>query len=235
MVPEGGLYSSSDPAYWTAALEVYQDAVKAKGRKQPKLLLLDKWYQEELPGAVTQRKEKYLTKEELVKLMEWKLCRGTFRPRLQQLVATNASETVEDCTRKAFELLPDVAAAVKELSKLKAVGPATASAILAAGAPKTAAFMADEAVESIPGLAPVRYTLKHYLCYLDRIQSCVERLNRADERKTWTPHLVERCLWASAVADKLQVASLQDLDVEKEEAGHGPEEADRARKKPRRE
>ncbi|KAJ7305731.1 hypothetical protein JRQ81_010097 [Phrynocephalus forsythii] len=235
-MPKGDLYSRSDPAYWRAALDLYPDAVKAKGHKQRNLLALDKWYQEELPMAITQRKEKYLTKEELVKLMEWKLTRGKFRPRLQQLVATNASQSVEDCTRKAFELLPDVAAAVKELSKLKAVGPATASAILAAGAPEAAAFMADEAVESIPGLAPVQYTLQHYLLYLDQVQSCVERLNRVDKEKTWTPHLVERCLWASAVADKLRLPSLQILDGAKEEAGHDDTDgARRARKKQRTE
>ena len=35
--------------------------------------------------------------------------------------------TVEDLSRKAFDCLPDVSSAIRELSKLKAVGPATAS------------------------------------------------------------------------------------------------------------
>ena len=53
--------------------------------------------------------------------------RGKFRPRLQQLVASNSEDTVEKCSSKAFSLLPDVQAAISELSLLKGVGPATAS------------------------------------------------------------------------------------------------------------
>lgn len=55
------------------------------------------------------------------------LQRGKFRPRLQQLAASNSEETVEKCSRKAFSFLPDVKAAIAELSSLKGVGPATAS------------------------------------------------------------------------------------------------------------
>lgn len=64
-------------------------------------------------------------------VLVWPPCaflqRGKFRPRLQQLVASNSAETVEKCSRKAFSLLPDVQAAIAELSSLKGVGPATAS------------------------------------------------------------------------------------------------------------
>lgn len=67
----------------------------------------------------------------LSSVLVWPLCaflqRGKFRPRLQQLVASNSTETVEKCSRKAFSLLPDVQAAIAELSSLKGVGPATAS------------------------------------------------------------------------------------------------------------
>ncbi|XP_067317161.1 uncharacterized protein [Anolis sagrei] len=226
MALKGGLFSCSDPVFWRAVQGLYQDALSAKASKRKELIALDQWYQEELPIAVAKRVKKYLRKAEVVKLMEWKLCwgflfqRGKFRPRLQQLVATNSNEMVEECTTKAFQLLPDVSGAVQELCKLKAVGPATASAILTAGAPDTAAFMADEVLESIPGLSPVQYTLKHYLLYLDKIQSCAEKLNKADTEKTWTPHGVELCLWAWAVADRLQLPSLQALSLEKTEAGH---------------
>lgn len=55
------------------------------------------------------------------------LQRGKFRPRLQQLVASNSEATVEKCSRKAFGHLPHVKAAIAELSSLKGVGPATAS------------------------------------------------------------------------------------------------------------
>lgn len=61
------------------------------------------------------------------------LQRGKFRPRLQQLVASNSEETVEKCSRKAFSLLPNVQAAIAELSSLKGVGPATASGLHSIG------------------------------------------------------------------------------------------------------
>ncbi|MEQ2184850.1 hypothetical protein GOODEAATRI_012272 [Goodea atripinnis] len=57
------------------------------------------------------------------------LQRGKFRPRLQQLVASNSEDTVQKCSIKAFSLLPDVQAAIAELSTLKGVGPATASGL----------------------------------------------------------------------------------------------------------
>uniref|UniRef100_A0A8C8S243 Uncharacterized protein n=1 Tax=Pelusios castaneus TaxID=367368 RepID=A0A8C8S243_9SAUR len=214
----GGLYSCEDPTCWRTVFDIYGDVLKVKGSKQKKLAELDKWYQEELPLAIAGRKEKYLTQGEVVKLMEWKLARGKFRPRLQQLVATNSSEMVESCTRKAFQLLPDVAAAITELSQLKAVGPATASAILAAGVPETVAFMADEAMESIPGLTPIQYTLKHFILYLDKILLCVKKLNQVDSETVWTPHRVEICLWAWAVAQKLCPSLLHTLSSEEEKA-----------------
>eukprot|EP00058_Branchiostoma_floridae_P021674 XP_002607164.1 hypothetical protein BRAFLDRAFT_68041 [Branchiostoma floridae] len=85
--------------------------------------------------------------------------RGKFRPRLQQLVESNMPEVVEETSRKAFNKLPNISSAINELSKLKAVGPATATAILAAAAPELVPFMADESMLSTPGLGPVQYTL----------------------------------------------------------------------------
>ncbi|XP_063171319.1 uncharacterized protein LOC134505510 [Candoia aspera] len=230
MAWKGGLYTCEDPASWKAILNIYQDVVAAVGSKKKKLIALDQWYQEELPGVLAEREEKYLTKEELLRLMEWKLTRGKFRPRLQQLVATNSSEMVEKHTRKAFHRLPDVEAAVKELNELKGVGPATASAILAAGAPEMAAFMADEVVESLPGLGPLQYTLKHYLLYLDGIQSRAKKLNNGNTTETWSAHLVEKCLWAWAWAEKLHLPFSQLAGPGENQAGGG-KEGDRPRKK----
>lgn len=51
---------------------------------------------------------------------------------------------VEAASRAALAAIPDLARAVSELTALKGVGPATASAILAAFAPEIAPFMSDE-------------------------------------------------------------------------------------------
>ncbi|XP_062330840.1 uncharacterized protein zgc:112496 [Osmerus eperlanus] len=211
------LFTCEDPAVWRGVEAKYWAVVEAKslvkGKKSGKLLTLDRWFQLELPEAIAKRPDRYITLPELVKLMEWKLTRGKFRPRLQQLVATNAVEVVERCSRKAFTLLPDVLAAITELSSLKALGPATASAVLAAGAPEEAAFMADEAMESVPGLGPIQYAAKHYALYLSKVTERTKALNKADSQSDWTPHRVELCLWAWAVANQLQLPLVRDFNL----------------------
>ncbi|XP_012718559.2 uncharacterized protein zgc:112496 [Fundulus heteroclitus] len=208
------LFSCGQAASWRKVYGSYWDVLEARAKaNKPKLLQLDRWYQEELPALISSRPDKHLTLSELVKLMEWKLTRGKFRPRLQQLVASNAEATVQRCSRKAFSLLPDVQAAIAELSALKGVGPATASAVLAAGAPEVAAFMSDEAMESVPGLKPIQYTAKHYALYLEKMTAQSAKLNQVDPQQDWTPHRLEKCLWAMTTATKQQLPLLKDLDL----------------------
>lgn len=77
-------------------------------------------------------------------MVEWWLLVFSARPRLQGFVDSLDEAQVESASRKAFGALPDLAKAVGELTVLKGVGPATASAVLAAYAPESAAFMSDE-------------------------------------------------------------------------------------------
>ncbi|XP_015818880.1 uncharacterized protein zgc:112496 [Nothobranchius furzeri] len=209
------LFACEEPATWRSVYERYWDVVetKAKGKKPGKLLELEKWFQEELPTVISSRPDKHITLSELVKLMEWKLTRGKFRPRLQQLVASNGEDVVKKSSKEAFGLLPDVQAAITRLSSLKGVGPATASAVLAAGAPDLTAFMSDEAVESLPGLKPIQYTAKHYALYLDKMVALAAKLNKVDPQRDWTPHRLELCLWAMTTAARLQLQLLTDVDV----------------------
>ncbi|XP_054913933.1 uncharacterized protein zgc:112496 isoform X1 [Poeciliopsis prolifica] len=216
------LFGCGKPEVWRRVYEKYRDVMEAAAKaRRPKLLQLDKWYQEELPALILSRPDKHITLSELKMLMEWKLTaacvscvvqRGKFRPRLQQLVASNDQDAVQKRSRTALGLLPDVPAAVAELSGLKGVGPATASAVLAAAAPALAAFMSDEAVENVPGLQPVQYTAKHYALYLDKMAAQAAKLNRVDPLQDWTPHRLELCLWAAATAARLQLPVLEDLN-----------------------
>ncbi|XP_023197084.1 uncharacterized protein LOC102220265 isoform X3 [Xiphophorus maculatus] len=214
------LFGCGEAEVWRRVYKKYWDVVEATAKaKKPKLLQLDKCfkasclirYQEELPALILSRPDKHITLSELKMLMEWKLTRGKFRPRLQQLAASNGEDAVQKRSRTALGLLPDVPAAVAELSGLKGVGPATASAVLAAAAPALTAFMSDEAAENVPGLQPVQYTAKHYALYLDKMAAQAAKLNRVDPQQDWTPHRLELCLWATATATKLQLPVLEDL------------------------
>jgi len=52
------------------------------------------------------------------------------------------------------------------------------SAVLAAGAPEHAAFMADESMLALPGLKPLAYTLGFYNQYMDHVKGIVKQLNK---------------------------------------------------------
>ena len=52
----------------------------------------------------------------------------------------------------------------------------TLAAIMCAAAPEVAAFMADEAVLSVPDLGKLDYTQKHYLAYASKIQDKAKQL-----------------------------------------------------------
>ncbi|XP_078347558.1 uncharacterized protein LOC144632717 isoform X2 [Oculina patagonica] len=222
------LYNASEVEPWRETFELYEKILKLKAEREKKeravkLLELDNWFQNQLPQEINKRPEQFLTQEEVIKLMEWKLTRGKFRPRLTQLIQANSSETVKEVTSKAFKCLPDVKLAITELTKLKAVGPATASAILCAGN-RQVPFMADEAMQAIPGFGKIDYSLKFYLQYLEKIRSCLKNLIQKDSQGEWNEHKVELCLWAHVTGLKYapelfnkETLSKRNIDTNDEE------------------
>ncbi|XP_077306322.1 uncharacterized protein LOC143925744 [Lithobates pipiens] len=205
MALASSLFQCADPKKWQQVSDIYWEVVEAVGAKKKGLVDLDRC----INGSYTIVWGIFLGGSQLTPLF---FQRGKFRPRLQQMVASNPESTVESCTRKAFQHLPNVSAAIEELCQLKGIGPATASAVLCAGAPESAAFMADEAVESVPGLVPIQYNLKHYLKFLEEIRKKSETLNAESEEKNWTPHRVELCLWAWKVGQKMCPKLLETLE-----------------------
>ncbi|XP_041363750.1 uncharacterized protein LOC121379279 [Gigantopelta aegis] len=200
--------SSPKSEKWTAVYFLYDKVLKAKsaklrGSNTKELLSLDTWFQRELPSSIAERTDKHITHTELTKLMKWKLMRGKFRPRLQQLVETNSTDDVIEASKEAFQSLPDLSSAVKRLTVLKAVGPATASAVLAAGAPAHAPFMADEAMLALPGFQPLQYTLPAYIRFAEQVSIISKRLAEQDPQFRWTPHKVELTLWTYHVGQTL--------------------------------
>ncbi|HEX2190074.1 MAG TPA: hypothetical protein VHG51_14300, partial [Longimicrobiaceae bacterium] len=87
--------------------------------------------------------------------------------------------------------VPHPTAPVSELAKLRGVGPATASAAVAAAAPETYPFFDEQVAAQLPGLGPVAWTLGYYARYADALRAAARELGAE-----WTPALLERALWA---------------------------------------
>eukprot|EP00123_Amoebidium_parasiticum_P004550 comp15836_c0_seq1/m.13156 comp15836_c0_seq1/g.13156 ORF comp15836_c0_seq1/g.13156 comp15836_c0_seq1/m.13156 type:complete len:259 (-) comp15836_c0_seq1:311-1087(-) len=216
---------------WKRVLGFYDEAMQAlsKTKKEPtKLLQLDSWYRDELPGVIQKRDPPHMTQEELSKLMQWKLMRGKFRPRLQDMVQSNGDALVKETSKKAFSLAPaDPKKAIDELCKLKAVGPATASAILCAATNGDIPFMADESMEGVDGLGPIAYTASYYAKFSAALKTKAKQLSENDTSgKQWTPHEVELALWTSRIAAKHNIDIDTSVDTAEKEKPSSKEEKD---------
>ncbi|KAG8744673.1 hypothetical protein FRC10_009587 [Ceratobasidium sp. 414] len=200
------------------ALSRYASHVDQLGSKSgPKLRGLDDWRLNEFSTLVRSRDPAYLDKEELQKLMEWKLTRGKFRPTLPGLIDQNTQLKVKTCTQQAFSALSQIEtdsrdkgltaesqksfrALLKALcASLKGVGPATGSLVLSVFDDRVP-FMSDEAYiwamyadeEAASGKRKlkreVKYTEKGYLDFAARVWEISTRVER-------TPAEVERAGW----------------------------------------
>lgn len=206
---------SSNQFEWVLALydEVLRLKAEAKSQKPENVIKLDKWYQNDLPKKIKSRgKDLHLTHDEMVQTIKWKLARGKFRPNLVNLVQMNTPRVVMTDTKKAFRKLSktnDVQAAASILCNMKGVSPGMASAVLAAGAPQMAPFMADECLLSMPDVDSIEYTMKEYMSLVENINKCVERLNQ--QGGSWNPHRVELAIWTHYVAHDLKPELLADI------------------------
>jgi len=228
-------------------LAKYPEAIQAKADSKPEntgknLLKLDKWYQTELPKKIKSRgKDCHVTHEELVQTIKWKMARGVSKQQLKNLIQMNTPRVVMDESKKAFRAIfkrKDLESAMGALSKLKGVGPAMASAVLAAGCPEMAPYMADEVLLSMEETEELDYTMKEYWKLVAKVQRCVDRLNQ--QGGSWTPHQVELAVWTHYVAQELKPELLDEMpgrrrnksdfekDIEKSEEtvanGHEEEE-----------
>ncbi|XP_057533312.1 uncharacterized protein LOC130811145 [Amaranthus tricolor] len=205
-------FKCSELKTWKEALTSYQSTINLLSSNKPDLVSLNNFYCTQLPSLLHSRlPEPYLIRSELHTLMQWKLTRGKFRPRLLDFVASLDEELVKSASLKAFLALPhDLSKAVLELTALKGVGPATASAVLAAYDPQVAPFMSDEAMVAVLGHSK-DYSLKQYLLLADKLREKAKELSSEDEQ--FTASDVERALWSSAVGAKLTATSAKEGQV----------------------
>ncbi|KAH7030447.1 hypothetical protein B0J12DRAFT_316595 [Macrophomina phaseolina] len=222
MSPPTPLTPSAIPrAAFLAALRRYPSLVPAT------LSALDHARYTAIPAALSERRQRTasaefaLTRAELVTLVEWKLRHGTFRPTLLALVQQNGEDAVAATSARAFAELfgsggedeeggkGNVLRALKTLTGLRGVGPATASLVLSCADAARVPFFADEVfrwcfwgVEDKgkgKGWArKIGYTKKEYRGLVERVQVVVERLKGwgvADELEMGEALAVEKVAW----------------------------------------
>jgi hypothetical protein len=182
------LWASDTPEEWQAALDAYGEVIEAQG--VARLPELDRWYRDELPAAIAGRRTAHVTHDELVRVTEWKMTRGIWRPRNLALVRGNPPEKVERTSAGALAAIPDPKLPVARLAELAGVGPATASAIAAAAAPEVYPFFDELVAAQVPGLGEAAFTPAFYAKYADAL-----RRRASDLGAGWTPVMVERALW----------------------------------------
>jgi hypothetical protein len=188
--------------------DMYPDAIQmyAAEKKKPELIELDNFWRNSFPNAVRERKPKHMKLDELSKVMAWKLRRGKMRP-LQKKVDGNPKKMVEEVSTQAFKHA-DAGRwekAFEELTKLTAIGPATASAILAPLYPNICPFMADEVMEDLE--VPRKYDMR---CYIQMREELIQKHAMIACDATWvTVEDVGRMIWMRTkcpnASDKLEI------------------------------
>ncbi len=190
------LWNEESCAAWHAVLTQYPAAVAARGKEG--LTGLDEWYRTRLPGLLVERSPPELLHDELVQVTKWKMQRGVWREQNWWRVKGNAAEKVQEASAAAFSAVPDPRRPLTLLTALDGVGPATASAVLAAYAPADYPFFDEPVALQIPGLGPVAYTIPYYLRYAAPLRERAERLSTVCAHGAWTAQDVGLALWAVA-------------------------------------
>eukprot|EP01138_Halocafeteria_seosinensis_P016449 gb/GECG01016780.1/.p1 GENE.gb/GECG01016780.1/~~gb/GECG01016780.1/.p1 ORF type:complete len:248 (+),score=35.66 gb/GECG01016780.1/:1-744(+) len=150
------LWKSDNVDEWRQALDQYPYVLEEFSKTAPRrktLSELHKWIENDLRPRLS--KDRYLSQNDLSKLMKFKLARGKFRPRLQQFIDSLSDSEVKNATQEAADMLPKTKAppdtqcenALARLTSLKGVGPAFASLILSLFS-EYIAFMGDELLQA---------------------------------------------------------------------------------------
>jgi hypothetical protein len=194
------LWSTNDVGAWRKALGSYEARIAS--REVNRLPQLDRWYREAFPRALRGRTQPFVTKDELIDVAQWKMKRGVYRARNLVLLKKNAEATVRSESREAFGDIPDPRKPISKLCRLSGVGPATASAVLAALRPDLFPFFDDQVAKQVPDMGTLAFTLSYYVWYAEALSSRARALRDLSGAESWTAQDVAQALWAhSSVAE----------------------------------
>ena len=227
------LWTCDDLAVWESYRQQYPALLAARLADSRALMELDGWVRTEYPAGVSARNPMHATVDEVARVVTWKMMRGTWRPRNKGLALANDPDAVVAATADALEALQDLdpdadledrvkaaKAAVKTVSSLGGIGPATASAILAWLVPEIVPFFDKPMAQGItnPPLPPVQYSLSFFSKYASRILLRADQLQALQLQQQppsassassasspppllpWTPQSVSQTLWAYAAS-----------------------------------
>ncbi|KAG8674979.1 hypothetical protein FPOAC1_000954 [Fusarium poae] len=164
---------------------VIQRISDEKGVKngQKSLKDLDEYrYSEALDCFDAGKRIRPMTIDDIKTLVEWKLRHGKFRPTLMKLVSSNDPNDAQDVIKQALEIYDekaDTVATVDVLTKLRGIGPATASLLLAVHDASRVIFFADEAFWWLccsGKQTPIKYNAKEYRMLCSEVDGLRNRL-----------------------------------------------------------
>lgn len=199
MKQPASLWQSSDCAEWRAALESYDAVILAQ--EVNGLAELDAWYYNELSSLLAARQPAYMTKDELLEVLRWKMKRGIWREGNRQRAMGNDARLIKKTSLEAFGAVPDLKKPVARLSELDGVGPATASAVLAAYRPDLYPFFDEWIAGQIPVLGKVAFTASYYQKYAAALRDKANELT-GHCGQAWTAEQVGRALFARSGGKK---------------------------------
>ena len=176
---------------WDLALGAYPSVIALQGVVG--LEESDRWYRDELPRWLASRMPPFLRAAELVHVVEWKMRRGEWLGRNLALAKRNSAKRVETATAEAFRMVPQIRPAIDRIGELEGVGPATASAVLAAFRGDLYPFLDDVIGRAIPELGTPKFTALYYVGYSEALRGKAQVLG-----SPWTAQGVGLALWAAA-------------------------------------
>lgn len=199
------LYASANCKEWRDALAKYDALILAHNVNQ--LPELDAWYQNELPGVIRVRAPAFVTKDEFMDILRWKMKRGDWRETNRLRIAAADARVIQKHAQDAFAAARDLdkeiptpsqeyKKPVQLLCELDGVGPATASAALAAYRPDLYPFFDEWIAKQIDGLGKVAFTPSYYWKYADALREKARALKRC--RGEWNAHTVGQALWVAS-------------------------------------